>query len=115
MKKIIFLVLLVLIGCSDDNTYITSQESTKAALTAPANVRVLNCVLSWDAVDGAEFYKVYYGDKPDTYSGWNEVRGSTSYKIRNPQCHTVYLSVTAARGVEEGPFSEEVMINYYCR
>lgn len=76
---------LCLVACGKEGTDKATPDSTPKALTAPRELTIADEILSWDAVDGADGYKVeidgkLYGadnaaldilsitDKPKTYS-----------------------------------------------
>lgn len=93
MKKIIFLLLLILVltGCKSPNIIL---------IDAPANIRLEDDFVIWDKVDEADFYTVLTGDK--TYIVYSEA--FSIYEFINGEYS---LTVKAYIGTKESAYSSE--------
>jgi fibronectin type 3 domain-containing protein len=76
----------------------STPENVKAEALSSSSIRV-----SWDAVTGADSYKVYYGNSPDD-SFTNSIGGGTGTSYTDASCApetTRYYKVSAVNGTGE--------------
>lgn len=83
--------------------------TTPPAPSPPVVAEPYKPLASWDSVENATGYKVYYGEVPDQYTTHVDVGDHTEYRVDGltPE-RTYYFAVTAYNTVGESPYSVEV-------
>jgi hypothetical protein len=87
----------------------TVEVSAPTGFTASASGSTLT--FSWNAVSGAEGYKLYYGYSSGNYVGPLDLGNTTSRTFSGMPDGTYYLAVTAYTGTDESGYSNEESVS----
>ncbi|MGN1051837.1 MAG: InlB B-repeat-containing protein, partial [Candidatus Scatosoma sp.] len=95
-----------------------SVSYTKTKIAAPSNIKVLNNVVTWDAVSGATAYKIKVGAVEKTVTAENAEATTVSFTLTN-ECYVngfgtyaVSVKAVAATESDSSVYSEVLSVSY---